>query len=1027
MNQKSRSVWLACTMLLLLGVMPTAAQLQSGNLYGVVADDQGAPLPGVTVTLSGAGTASQVTDERGRFRFPGLAPGRYGLDARLDGFSPVEYPNVTIGIGKTTELAMTMNAAVTDVITVTTESPLLDASRPSVQQNVTQTELEKIPTARDPWAILSSTPNVLSDRINVGGNESGQQSQIVGGGAHSDQAVWSVDGVVITDMAALGSSPAYYDFDAFEEMQVTTGGSDASVATGGVVLNMVTKRGTNDFRGSARYIAGCGTDQSGETKGDQCFTNMQGDLSIPASEFGRPGPWNRTSATGAFPNGRAQSAFAQGNRIQSVEDYGLELGGPILRDRFWFWGALAKNDIDLLTAAPLNVRDHTILDTQNVKLNAQLGSRNSITGSALQSDKVKIGRNAGPTRPQETTWNQSKFGADPTSWKLEDTHVFSSSLYLTGMYSIVNGGFQLAPQGGLDKLRYRDASNINRHSFLLYQTERPQEQIKLDGSTFLSTGAVNHELKFGVGTRTAETNSLSRYGNAGILIDKDLAGTSFDYVILMRDAVSNVETQYESLYLQDTLSFGNLTANVGLNYGKQTGSAAAAAARANPVLPQVLGAASFAGAELPFEWTDLSPRLGLTWALGEERTTLLRATYSQFADQLGSGGAAPLSPLYNFGYFYFYTDGGGRATGSLTPANFIDVDGDGRITANDAIFRSPVINQDGSPISGAPITEWAEGFSAPQTQELLLGVEHAFRPEFVVGANLTYRRLHDLASTEPFVLENGIERLHRREDYVAIPYQATLPDGTAVSGSRFVMRPEVSPSGRGFVHNNGFEQEYLGGALSFTKRLANRWMARGNVSFNDFTWSKVPEGERENLTQGVVVGGGVGAVREGDPVIDNVAGSGKTGGRYVNAEWSYSLNGLYQVAPDRIWGFNVAASLAGRQGYPTPYFGTFNLPVHQGGTQSVLLTGVGDRYRLDDVHTVDLRVEKEFSIRNFGVTVGVDLFNALNEGTVLFRNPNISAISTVSGRSSNAATTGDFVQEVLSPRIFRLGVRLSLR
>ena len=108
-----------------------------------------------------------------------------------------------------------------DVITVTAESPLLDERRISTGCTVSQTELEKIPTARDSYAVLQTTPGVLTDRVNVGGNESGQQSAYVGPGNGADQAVWSADGSVITDMAALGSSPAYYDFDAFEEMRVT--------------------------------------------------------------------------------------------------------------------------------------------------------------------------------------------------------------------------------------------------------------------------------------------------------------------------------------------------------------------------------------------------------------------------------------------------------------------------------------------------------------------------------------------------------------------------------------------------------------------------------------------------------------------------------------------------------------------------------------------------------------------------------------------------------------------------------------
>jgi Ca-activated chloride channel family protein len=110
-------------------------------------------------------------------------------------------------------------------ITVTAESPLLDERRISTGATVSQSELEKIPTARDPWAVLQKTPGVLTDRVNVGGNESGQQSKYVGPGSGGDQAVWSVDGVVATDMKAIGSAPTYYDFDAFEEMQATTGGA----------------------------------------------------------------------------------------------------------------------------------------------------------------------------------------------------------------------------------------------------------------------------------------------------------------------------------------------------------------------------------------------------------------------------------------------------------------------------------------------------------------------------------------------------------------------------------------------------------------------------------------------------------------------------------------------------------------------------------------------------------------------------------------------------------------------------------
>ena len=139
-----------------------------------------------------------------------------------------------------------------DKITVTAESPLLDERRVATGATVSQTELEKVPTARDPWAVLQKTPGVMTDRINVGGNESGQQSGYVGPGRSGDQAVWSIDGVVITDATALGSSPTYHDYDAFEEMQVTTSFVDTAANR---LSTFVVALDTGSYAASRREVA----------------------------------------------------------------------------------------------------------------------------------------------------------------------------------------------------------------------------------------------------------------------------------------------------------------------------------------------------------------------------------------------------------------------------------------------------------------------------------------------------------------------------------------------------------------------------------------------------------------------------------------------------------------------------------------------------------------------------------------------------------------------------------------------------
>jgi hypothetical protein len=1024
---KRQMSWILA-ILLLAAAAPAAAQLQTGNLFGTITDENGSPLPGVTVTLTGQVSPTvQVTDAQGEVRFLGLGPGAYQLKAELEGFSTVEYPNITINIGRNTAIEVTLASAVEDVITVTAESPLLDERRISTGATVSQTELEKIPTARDPWAILQSTPGVLTDRINVGGNESGQQSQYVGPGSGGDQAIWAVDGVVITDMAALGSSPAYYDFDSFEEMQVTTGGSDSTIATGGVVLNMVTKRGTNEWRGTGRYFI---ADES-----------WQSDINVDEEDLGQPGPWNR-HATRA-PNGATQPVLRQGNRIVTVEDYGAEIGGPIVRDRLWVWGSYGLQEVDLLTIA--DVSDFTELETMNLKLNAQLAANNSATLFALNSDKVKLGRGASPFRPQPTTWNQSKFGDDPTAGKLEDTHIFSSSFYLTGLYSIVNGGFQLAPQGGTGPgaTASLNPQGVWGNSFFLYQTERPQEQVKADASAFFNTGSLSHELKFGASLRQAEVESLTRWPGAGFYLTADWGFPTGALLYAQRDAFPAVTNDYTSVYVQDTLSIGNLTANAGLRYDLQEGQIEGRTVQANPIFPDILPSITTSGMDSGFEWESIVPRLGLTYALGEDRKTLLRASYSRFADQLGSGATNWLNPLTYGGYAYIYVNAGVGSRGSIGRGDVVDINGDGRIDIGDVVGGpAGLINMNPYTLGALQNNTIDPSLDAPTTDELLFSVEHALLPEFVVGLNLTYRQMTDLLEIERLVFDcadggqdcgfdqsliNSTGRTHRRSDYVLVETQTgtgvtarLLPDGTPYTVKRWDLRPGVMSRGGAHLENGDREQEYMGAAVTFNKRLANRWMLRGNFSYSDWEWSSVPQSELEDPQ--AVLGGGF----EGEPVLQGSGlGSGPKGAVYINSSWSYSVNGLYQIAPDAPWGFNVAANLTGREGYPLPYFERFDPGVRAGIPGFTRIQVVdNDDYRLDDIHLLDLRVEKEFTFSDFGLTLGVDVFNATNDGTVLQRNHRLR----VGPSATNPlAPSSDFVTEVTSPRIFRLGARLSFR
>ncbi len=164
------------------------AQFQTGNIYGKVQAKDGSLLPGVTVTLTGvAAPQTTVTDAQGNFRFLSLSPGAYSLKAELSGYGSATRSGVSVRVAQNADVTMTLNPSVSESITVTAEAPLLDTRKAGSGINVPKVELEKIPSSRDPWAILRQAPSVQVDRMNVGGNQSGQQAVYNAKGADSSQ------------------------------------------------------------------------------------------------------------------------------------------------------------------------------------------------------------------------------------------------------------------------------------------------------------------------------------------------------------------------------------------------------------------------------------------------------------------------------------------------------------------------------------------------------------------------------------------------------------------------------------------------------------------------------------------------------------------------------------------------------------------------------------------------------------------------------------------------------------------------
>jgi len=1006
------------------------AQYQSGNIYGKVQAKDGSILPGVTVTLTGvAAPQTEVSGPQGEFHFVNLSPGTYSLKAELSGYGSAVRSGIGVRVAQTADITITMNPSVAESITVTAEAPLIDTRKVGTGASIPRVEMEKVPSARDPWVVLQSVPSVMVDRINVGGNQSGQQSVYIAKGALGRENTWNMDGVTITDMAATGSSPIYYDFDSFEEMQVTTGGSDPRIQTPGVQLNMVTKRGTNDYKGSGRYL----------------YT---------------PGSLQAASTVPAEASGYLQTA----NNINHVRDYGGEIGGPIWRDRLWFWAARGDQKISGQTANTIGANntvtvglfDNIVLRNKNLKLNGQILASNSAVAYYTWSDKVRNARNLSPTRPLETAWHQ--FGPTPV-YKLEDTQIFGSSLYLTGMWSKVQGGFNLVPnagEGDSAPSRWRDSSSVNHGGFYTQHIFRPQKQYRLDGSKFFDLGRTNNELKFGFGYRNTPVNTvLSFPGPAEGWWDFSGPGSSSctaqglpsncAIATVVRPITAPLTIKYNDFYLGDTLLLGNLTVTGGVRVDRQQSRNLPATVPSNPLLSTglalpcistltcsgtsggtataLLPSISYPGDARSMRWDTVAPRIGLTYAIGADRRTLVRAGYNRYVSQMGAT-VASANPL---GYTAFYFWG-------------VDTNGDHVIERNELTKISGFANIDPSnptAIKATP-TRIDYGMKVPTTDEFLVGGERELLTDFSVGLTYTYRKNNDFVGT---LLEKtqGAGDYYTSADYVPVICTAAAGCGSGPSavaqgqqrlaGGTFTLKdpqtgaviatfptavrpvwqlaPNVPTPVYSVITNRpGYSQKFGGLELTATKRMSHRWMLRANASYNNYTENCGGTGQVSgNPTQ--TIGG-----CPGGQFAPQSAGSGSFGGDFVNAKWQANLTGVY-ILP---WDINIGANVSARQGFPIPY--RDNVTGLRGGSQSVVLNPVGD-LRFANVYEVDMRLAKDFRIMNrVGLTLSGDLFNVPNQRTILQRN---SAIL----QNEASLSAGYRITELQTPRIWRLGAKIT--
>jgi hypothetical protein len=954
MNALRVTTTLVCVVL--AGLAPAAhAQVQRGSIYGSISDNQGAVIPGATVQLVSDRTAPRevVTGTRGEFRFTDLDPGAYTVKITIAGFAPYVRENVTVGVGTSVELPVQMTlGGVSEEVRVTAEAPILDTRQLGNIANFDNEVLNEIPTARDPWVLMQFVPGVQVDRVNVGGSESGQQSVMSARGDDGSNTMWNVDGVTVTDPAAIGSSPTYYDYSSFDEVQFTTGGLDPRQATGGLGINFVTKRGTNDVRGQARLY----------------FTNdaLQGTN---------------------VPDPLAAIGF-RGNGIDQIAEYGVDIGGPILRDKLWFWAAWAKNDIRqvAITGRP----DNTQLKNTSAKVNAQFSRDDQFNFFYYRGEKVKLGRNAGVTRPPETTWNQT----GPTSiYKFEDNHVFSSGMMLSGRFAYVSGGFAFDPQGGADTQMWQDfgGGRVYHGSYYQYVTDRPQYQTNVDGNWF--KGA--HEVKFGFQYRHTPVSSLTRWPGNQVytVVNLESLGvpTGVGWAEITRGGNFELALRTVSFYAGDTISAGRWTFNLGARFDRQDGENRSSSSPANALAPSIVPGLNFAGRPPVFTWNDVSPRVGATLKVNDR--TVVKASYARFAEQLRSNYVAFDNPMQLANIEYYFQDANGDHIAQASEL----------LTATGSSYGIDPDNPS-APFSPNRVDPHLK---APITHSVIAGIEHELNRNIVVGVSGGWGYVNRTI----WVPYDGLTRA----DFVQIG-SASAPGGTT-STPYYGLAPGVSlPPGRALVLTNreGYHQRNWNVDFTATRRLANRWMVRGSVTlqnnqefFDDPSLALQDPTPRAVTTETPLFIPASPAFNGGTIVNSVGGGAGARGDVFMQAKWSYNAMALYQLP----WGVSVSGTVYGHQGYPRLEYVSVNRGALGTATQVLLDPDVGAS-RYDSVNLVDLRLQKAITFGRVNATFDLDLFNALNENVVLQAN-----------RQSDSSSFGQ-AREIVAPRVARVGLRI---
>src|SRR5438034_6210115 len=412
------------------GARAAAAQELRGRITGVVTDNTGAVLPGVTVTAAGPALIqpqTTVTGADGTYRYPALPPGLYTVAFELTGFQALKREGIRLGLNQTLSVdAQLQLSSLQETVTITGETPVVDVKSTTVGTNFTKELLRDIPNARDVWAAMAQAPGFQMTAYDVGGSHTGTQTgyQTYGVG---DQNKTLLEGINVTE--GTGGNAGYFDFGSFEEFQLGGSGNMGEQSGVGAFLNLTIKAGGDKFASQLYY----------DYVGDKTLSN-----NVPDA-FRSPGGVDSRgfkAPTIVDPATGQRLGLSRGNPITKQYDITVNEGGPISQGTLWYFLSYRDNNqYKTILGLPGEEAQSQLLN-RTVKVTYQLSKSNQIIGFYNDRSKFQPLRDLSLAIPvSAANWQDSKNRPQKYEW----TSTLSSRAFLDVQASHWGNYFPLYP------------------------------------------------------------------------------------------------------------------------------------------------------------------------------------------------------------------------------------------------------------------------------------------------------------------------------------------------------------------------------------------------------------------------------------------------------------------------------------------------------------------------------------------------------------------------------------------------------